>query len=509
MAALRFVGVSFSFHDAVPLLAAVSLHLDEGWYGLVGANGAGKSTLLSLISGQRAPDEGRVVLEPRDALVRLVPQTVEVCDPEVIDFAGRDDALARRTRAELRLEPGDLERWPSLSPGERKRWQIGAALADEPAVLLLDEPTNHLDAEARDLLVAALRSRSLIGIVASHDRDLLEELTTETLRVHAGSVEQYPAAYGAARALWEEAQRARQAERDRRKGVLKQAERKLADARRARAGAERQLSISARAKGPKDRDARCITSRFGPEQAEKRIGRLVAVRRGEADRAAEAVSAIEVVREVGQRVFIDYRPAPRSRLVTLNTPALRVGDRTLLRDVSVVLGRHDRVHLRGANGAGKTTLMRRMLDEAGLPTDRAAYLPQDLVGDDRRRALAEVRALDPAARGRVLSLVAALGLDPDHVLGSADPSPGEARKLLMALALGTHAWALVLDEPTNDLDLPSIERLEGALADFPGALLLVSHDEHFAARVTEQIWTIRDQRLEAASRTEESRAARG
>ncbi|MEJ7729983.1 MAG: ATP-binding cassette domain-containing protein [Polyangiaceae bacterium] len=509
MVALRFVGVSFSFHDAVPMLVGVSLHLGEGWYGLVGANGAGKSTLLSLVAGQRTPDEGKVLLEPRDALVRLVPQTVELCAPAVVDFARRDDAVARRTRAELRLQPGDLARWPSLSPGERKRWQIGAALADEPAVLLLDEPTNHLDAEARDLLVAALGSRSLIGIVASHDRDLLEELTTETLRVHAGAVEQVPGAYGAARALWEEAQRGRQAERDRRKGVLAQAERRLADARRARAGAERQISIKARSKGPKDRDARCATSRFGPEQAEKRIGRLVAVRRGEADRAVEAVGAIAVAREVGQRVFIDYRPAPRPRLVTLNEAALRMGGKTLLRDVSVVLGRHDRVHLRGPNGSGKTTLMRRLLDEAGLPADRLRYLPQDVTSDDRRGALAEVRGLDPAARGRVLSLVAALGLDPDHVLGSADPSPGEARKLLMALALGTHAWALAVDEPTNDLDLPSIERLEGALADFPGALLLVSHDERFAARVTEHVWTIRDQRLEATSRAGQPRAARG
>jgi ATPase subunit of ABC transporter with duplicated ATPase domains len=167
------------------------------------------------------------------------------------------------------------------------------------------------------------------------------------------------------------------------------------------------------------------------------------------------------------------------------------------------------VHLRGPNGAGKTTLLRRLLDAAALPADRLRYLPQDLTRDDRRRALAEVRALDPHTRGRVLSLVAALGLDPDHVLASADPSPGEARKLLMALALGTHAWALALDEPTNDLDLPSIERVEGALADFPGALLLVSHDEHFAARITDQTWTICDQRLEAASRTEQPRAARG
>ena len=108
------------------------------------------------------------------------------------------------------------------------------------------------------------------------------------------------------------------------------------------------------------------------------------------------------------------------------------------------------------------------------------------------RLLSEVRALPPVEKGRTLSLVAALGVDPDRLLASRAPSPGEARKLAIAMALGRRAWVLVLDEPTNHLDLPSIERLEAALTAYPGALVVVSHDARFARRLTTERWSLED-----------------
>ena len=152
----------------------------------------------------------------------------------------------------------------------------------------------------------------------------------------------------------------------------------------------------------------------------------------------------------------------------------------------------------GPNGAGKTTLLRAMLAASRLPEERVLVLPQDLRADEERAVLTAIRALPPRVRGRVLSLVAALGVDPDRLLASAQPSPGEARKAAIALGLGRHAWALVLDEPTNHLDLPSIERIEAALAAYPGALLLVTHDDAFAARCTRVVWRVEEGRVRVA-----------
>jgi ATPase subunit of ABC transporter with duplicated ATPase domains len=170
----------------------------------------------------------------------------------------------------------------------------------------------------------------------------------------------------------------------------------------------------------------------------------------------------------------------------------------LVEGAALRLGREDRVRLAGPNGAGKTTLLEALLARATLPRERLLFLPQELAPGAGEALLAEVRALAPEPRGRVLSVVAALGSDPARLLapGAGAPSPGEARKLALALGLGRHAWALVLDEPTNHLDLPAIERLEAALAAYPGALLLVTHDDRLAAAVTRTAWRIASGRVD-------------
>jgi ATPase subunit of ABC transporter with duplicated ATPase domains len=432
---LRASGVRFGYSQ--PLLSDVSFQLAaRSWTGVVGPNGAGKTTLLKLLAGELQPDGGEL------SLVGQVATSAQL-----VSLSG-------------------------ASPGELQQRQVAEALRSGASVLLLDEPTNHLDAPARQWLLRTLPRFAGAGLLVSHDRELLDALTCATLRVAGGAARLYPAAWSRARVLWEAEEREQRETRDAASAREQALRRKLADARRDRDAASAQKNPGGRMRSRHDSDARTLTARGRVEMAEKRIGRNVEVLRRAHERAELQVSALPVERELGRPLFAGYQPCPRPLLA-------RLGGLTVARD--------DRVWLSGRNGAGKTTLLKQLLAQM---LGEVVHLPQELSAQDARDTLDDVRSLGPDARGRVLSLVAALGVDPARLLLSTQPSPGEARKLLIAAGLGRHAWALALDEPTNHLDLPSIERLETALRAYPGALLLVTHDERLAAACCNRRWRI-------------------
>lgn len=499
MVALVFRGVAFAHDDAHPLFHDLTLRLDPGVYGVVGENGCGKTTLLRLASGELSPDRGAVSVEPRGALVVVCPQTVDDLGEDVRAFAEDMHGEALALRDVLGLDAEMVHRWDTLSPGERRRFQLAAALHRRPDVLLCDEPTNHLDRDARGRMTRALGSFRGVALVVSHDRALLDEMSTGTLRVHHGRVTAYDLPYSRARAAWESEARARETERIEKKEALSEARGRLREAESRRAGADRMRIAGRRMKDRHDSDAKDGLANFRVASAEKRLGRLVGARKTEVARAADAIPAFEGTRQLGRSVFVGYEPPQRAQLLCLGGADVVAGATPILRAARVTVGPHARVHIAGPNGAGKSTLVRALVEASTLPAGRLLYLPQEMTRDEANRLLEDVRALPPEDRGRTLSLVAALGVDPDRLLASRAPSPGEARKLAMALGLGLRAWIAVLDEPTNHLDLPSIERLEAALAAFPGALVVVSHDDRFAARLTNERWSLCDGELRVES----------
>lgn len=488
LSAIHLSHVSFSYSSAVPVIVDATFDLGPGWAGLVGSNGAGKSTLLSLITGDHPPDTGSVIVEPTGLAPVLCSQRVDDLTDDISIFGEAWDRDAIRLQAALNLDRADLDRWRTLSPGERKRWQIGASLMTDPDVFLLDEPTNHLDGEGRDLLVSALRSYRGCGVVVSHDRSLLNDLTTRTLRLTRGTVELWNGPYDVAHQEWTSRAAKRAEKLEKLKANRKKLSRRLDDQHRKTAQQDAKRIRERRAAGKHDLDTRGTAASYKHERGQKTGAQTVATITNSMRDLDTDIDASAVEKELGGAIAFDFAPANKEFLIRY-AGSVSAGSRQVF-EVDVAIRRADRIRIAGPNGIGKTSLLNHLVEAAAIPPDRVLMLPQETTAAQGRAWLDTVAALHSGERGRVMSIVATLGSDPGALLASRQPSPGEARKIALALGLGTPKWLLMLDEPTNHLDLPSIERLEAALTRYEGALLLITHDDALAGKVTDTIWTV-------------------
>lgn len=477
-------------HEAGPaVLTAVTLTFGVGWTGVVGANGAGKSTLLAGLAGEPVVRAGQVAQAPADLAVAAPPQRVEDATDAVLDFAWDFGSEALRWKSRLALGDDDVARWSTLSPGERRRWQLATTLAQRPHVLLLDEPTNHLDARTRDVIVDALLSFDGIGIVVSHDRRLLDALCSRVVRVTRGCATMWKGGYAEARAAWENEDKARAEQFEALRAQAKAERARIADRQRDQRSAEQASWGGTNARVPRDTDLRTLSA---PKRAAATAAHLAGRAAGRLARIEDRLAAAEVPRRSQAAMRVDGSAARAPVLARVRASTLERGGVEVLRGVDLALVRDARWWVRGPNGAGKTTLLRALVAELSA-SGRDVYWLEQAEGDgvDRR---SELLGLEPGERGEVLRSAGAMGVDVPSLLASPRWSPGEARKVALALALSRPVSCLVLDEPTNHLDLPSSEALEVALAGWTGALVVATHDAQFGRAVTSTVVEVRDGR---------------
>ena len=428
---------------------------------LIGRNGAGKSTLLRLLAGAIDADEGRRTVVPGTRVVMLEQ------DPDVSRFATlRDYVLdgegpAAHEAAAIADQLGiDLDREAaSASGGERRRAAIVRALALEPDILLLDEPTNHLDIAAIDWLEGWLGRYTGAFVVISHDRTFLTRLTRQTLWLDRGAMRRAEVGFGGFEA-WTEAVYAEEAR-----------------------NAER---LDAKLKIEEHWLQRGVTGRRRRNQ-----GRLAKLKEMRAERASmigpQGAAAIGLANtDAKSKVVIDVEHVTKG-----------FGERTILRDFSLRVTRGDRIGIVGANGAGKTTLLKLLTGEL-QPDAGSVKIAKTLDGiviDQQRKLMApEKRVRDVLADGG--DWIEVLGVK-KHVHGYLkeflfEPSLAEAKvgtlsggersRLLLAREFARASNLLVLDEPTNDLDLETLDLLQEVIADYDGTVLIVSHDRDFLDR---------------------------
>jgi ATP-binding cassette subfamily F protein uup len=466
---IQLKDIALTFGGA-PLLSGVELSVSPGErVCLIGRNGSGKSTLLRIAAGLVEPDSGSRFVQP-GATIRYLPQ-----EP---DFSGHATTLAY---VEAGLGPGDdhyaarylLEQLglhgdedpAHLSGGEARRTALARVLAPSPDILLLDEPTNHLDLTTIEWLEAELDSRRSALVLISHDRRFLSNLSRSTAWLDRGKIRQIDRGFAAFEAWRDE--------------VLAEEEREQHKLDRKIVNEEHWLRY-----GVSGRRKRNV----------KRLGNLHALRdqrrnyRGAAGNANLAAAEAEK----SGRLVIEAKNIDKS-----------YGDRRIVDHFSIRLQRGDRVGIVGPNGAGKTTLVN-LLTGASAPDSGSIRLGANLemaTLDQHRESLDPKTTLTEALTGGRGDHVM-VGGKPKHVVSYMKDflfaqeqmrtplevlSGGERGRLMLARALAKPSNLLVLDEPTNDLDLETLDVLEEMLGDYEGTVILISHDRDFLDRVVTSV----------------------
>lgn len=483
---LHLHNVSFTYPSSLtPLFREVSVTIPRGWSGVVGPNGAGKTTFMKLATGLLEPDKGHI-----DALPRTLycPQRTDNA-PKMLDaFMETADRNAFIIRGQLGVEEDWRSRWDLLSHGERKRTQIAVALWQAPDVLAIDEPTNHIDADARRVLMHALSSFRGIGLLVSHDRDMLDTLCQQCLFIEPPRVMIRPGGYSQGVAVAQNERAHAQKEYSSKKTAYK----KLKTEARRRAGLAKQSAAkrSKKSIGKHDHDAKSKIDAVRVTGKDAVGGKLLRQLDGRLAQAEKDLKGQKITKEHRLGIWLPGGISRRTMLLDHPGGSLSLGESRVLEFPGLQIRPTGRIAITGPNGVGKSTLLSTIPPLLNAPEERVVYIPQEIDANRSREILEQARELPNEQLGHVMTIISRLGSRPHRLLESSVPSPGEVRKLLLALGMSRLPHIVIMDEPTNHLDLPSIECLETALDECPCAMLLVSHDRHFLEKLTHIRWDI-------------------
>lgn len=513
-ASISLSGLSWNTPDGTPLFSDLDLSFGPERTGIVGLNGTGKSTLLRLIAGQVTPAAGRVAVTGSLAMMRQ--DALEHPDETIAQFLGAGPALDLIDRAErgeataeelgeadwtlparieaalgrLALSVDPKGRLATLSGGQRSRAALAALVLAEPDFLLLDEPTNNLDRAGRRAVMELLRGWGGGALVASHDRELLEEmdaiveLSSLGASVHGGN-------YSAYRALKD--------------SELAAAAQDLAHAEKTRDEAARRAQQAAERKARKDGAGKRSRARgdqpkivldAAKARAEASGGAGARLREARRDAAEAALSAarekLEVLDPLRMSIAPTGLPSGKTVLTVEHLTGGHEPDTPVIEDLSLSVTGPERIAIAGPNGSGKTTLLKLITGQlepvSGLAQVSVTWALLDqhvgLLAPDRSLRENFVGLNPGATRQAAHAALARFGFRAGDALRRvSDLSGGERLRGGLACVLGgtPPPQLLILDEPTNHLDLDGVEALESALATYDGAVAVVSHDQAFLA----------------------------
>lgn len=485
---LTINNLSFAY-DSKQVFENLNLNF-SGWTALIGANGSGKSTLLRLISGDLIPDSGSIITEGNIVICPQTSEKVPDCftDPEILNDLEFYDLLDR-----LAIGNDWVERWNTLSGGEKKRCLIADTLIRKPAVLLLDEPANHIDRKAMDILLNVLRSFKGTGIVVSHNIGFINDLAASTVMLLAESdkasrVFSFALPPLEAFKVFDNEQKEKRELRNHLSAELGQITRTKKEAVH-EANVKKQKTMTKKNIARHDSDSREKVNMARLTGKDKRGGQKVAALNSVLQQKKSALNNVDAIGLRKTGAGLTGTKSERKVLFFLDQGEIDLGFYKLNHE-ALEIRNDSRIVLSGLNGSGKTSLLQHILKLANTNELNLWYLPQELDEDNINDAYKELQSLNDKDKGDVFSIIYRLGSEPSSFFDIHDISPGEARKLCFALAMRRNVSLILLDEPTNHMDSVSAMSLADAICEYAGATIVITHDDVFANKIGKTFWSL-------------------
>lgn len=504
MSLIKLTNVSKSYGDN-EVLRKIGLDINEGEkIGIVGVNGSGKSTLIKLIMGIENIDSGKIEISPKSTIGYL-RQATEYSVEDFIEMVSEKDNISNFLKlfSELKISSDidfSKERLQNLSGGEKTKIALSQILASSPSVLLLDEPTNHVDIESIEWLIDTIHKYKGTALIVSHDRYFLNQTVNKIIEIEDGKLSVY---YG----NYDDYQKKKEQEEE----LLRE---KYEQSQKQKKKLEKEISQLKQWSEKGERDA----GRQGGSRSDAKVKGVKTNAQRKAAKVGRNAESKKTRLEQMQKDSID-KPKDRKdikfdftgdksgakTLIRIDDLSKVFGNHEIFLDVSLVVNSGEKIGLIGPNGSGKSTFIKIIIDEDEAtsgeiwktPSLKMAYMSQDVFDLDDEKTIYEMgNQYINEKKQFFFSNLINMGFERSLFSKKIKTlSLGQRMRIKLTQIILDDYNLLILDEPTNHLDLANKIELENALINFPGAVIIASHDKYLLSKVTNKLFVIKDKTI--------------